>query len=38
MREEVERVHRQYRREVVLYSDPGQTLPQPTKRTWTSRG
>ena len=38
MREEVERVHRQYRREIVLYSDPGQTLPQPTKRTWTSRG
>ena len=38
MREEVQRVHRQYRREVVLYSDPNQTLPQPTKRTWTSTG
>ena len=38
MREEVQRVHRQYRREVVLYSDPSQTLPQPTKRTWTSTG
>jgi len=38
MREEVERVHRQYRREIVLYSDPGQTLPEPAKRTWTSRG
>ncbi len=38
MREEVQRVHRQYRREVVLYSDPDQTLPVPTKRTWTSTG
>ena len=38
MREEVQRVHRQYRRELVLYSDPNQTLPQPTKRTWTSTG
>ena len=38
MREEVQRVHRQYRREVVLYSDPDDTLPQPTKRTWTSTG
>ena len=38
MREEVQRVHRRYRREVVLYSDPDQTLPQPTKRTWTSTG
>lgn len=38
MREEVQRVHRQYRREVVLYSDPDRTLPQPAKRTWTSTG
>ena len=38
MREEIQRVHRQYRRELVLYSDPSQTLPQPTKRTWTSTG
>jgi MerR family transcriptional regulator/heat shock protein HspR len=38
MREEVQRVHRQYKREVVLYRDPGDTLPQPTKRTWTSTG
>ena len=37
-REEVQRVHRQYRREIVLYTDPGDTLPQPTKRTWTSTG
>jgi MerR family transcriptional regulator/heat shock protein HspR len=38
MREEIQRVHRRYRREVVLYRDPGETLPQPTKRTWTSTG
>ena len=38
MREEVQRVHRQYRREIVLYSDPGDTLPRPAKRTWTSTG
>ena len=38
MREEVQRVHKQYRRELVLYSDPNQTLPQPAKRTWTSTG
>ena len=38
MREEIQRVHRQYRREVVLYSDPNETLPEPTKRTWTSTG
>ena len=38
MREEVQRVHRQYRREVVLYSDPDHPLPEPTKRTWTSTG
>ncbi len=37
MREEIQRVHRQYRREVVLYT-ADQTLPQPTKRTWTSTG
>ncbi len=38
MREEVQRVHRQYRRELVLYSDPGETLPRPARRTWTSTG
>ena len=37
LREEVARVHRQYRREVVLYRDPGQTLP-ARKRRWTSTG
>jgi MerR family transcriptional regulator, heat shock protein HspR len=36
MRDEIQRVHRQYRREVVLYTDPNDTLPQPTKRAWTS--
>ena len=38
MRAEVQRVHRQYRREVVLYTDPNDTLPEPIKRTWTSTG
>jgi MerR family transcriptional regulator/heat shock protein HspR len=38
VREEIQRVHRQYRRDVVLYSDPEETLPRPTKRTWTSTG
>lgn len=38
MRDEVQRVHRQYRREIVLYRDPDDTLPQPTKRSWTSTG
>jgi MerR family transcriptional regulator, heat shock protein HspR len=38
MREEIQRVHRQYRREVVLYTNPDDTLPRPTKRTWTSTG
>jgi MerR family transcriptional regulator/heat shock protein HspR len=38
MREEVQRVHRQYRRELVLYSDPDETLPRPATRTWTSTG
>jgi MerR family transcriptional regulator, heat shock protein HspR len=37
-REEIQRVHRQYRRDVVLYRNPSETLPEPTKRTWTSRG
>ena len=33
-REQVRNVHRQYRRDIVLYTD-GQTLPE--RRTWTSR-
>ena len=38
MREEIQRVHRQYRRDVVLYNDPNETLPQPARRPWTSTG
>jgi MerR family transcriptional regulator/heat shock protein HspR len=34
MREEIQKVHRQYKREVVLYEEP--KLP-VTRRTWTSR-
>jgi MerR family transcriptional regulator/heat shock protein HspR len=37
LREEVARVHRQYRREIVLYREPGQTLPD-RKQRWTSTG
>jgi MerR family transcriptional regulator, heat shock protein HspR len=37
LREEVAAVHRQYRREVVLYREPGETLPETRKR-WTSTG
>jgi MerR family transcriptional regulator/heat shock protein HspR len=37
MRDEVARVHRQYRREIVLYRDPDGTLPQK-RGTWTSTG
>ena len=37
MREEIARVHRQYRREVVLYRDPGERLPE-RKQRWTSTG
>ena len=37
LRDEVARVHRQYRREVVLYRDPGQTFPARQQR-WTSTG
>ncbi|HEY7561151.1 MAG TPA: helix-turn-helix transcriptional regulator [Gaiellaceae bacterium] len=37
MRDEVARVHRQYRREIVLYRDSGGTLPQK-RGTWTSTG
>jgi MerR family transcriptional regulator/heat shock protein HspR len=37
MRDEVARVHRQYRREIVLYSDPDGTLPEK-RGAWTSTG
>jgi MerR family transcriptional regulator, heat shock protein HspR len=36
MREEIRNVHKQYRREIVLYRDPGDTLPE-RKGPWTSR-
>jgi MerR family transcriptional regulator/heat shock protein HspR len=36
MREEVQRVHKQYRRDLVLYRDSIETRPE--RRTWTSRG
>jgi MerR family transcriptional regulator, heat shock protein HspR len=35
MREEIRNVHRQYRRDLVLYSDPNTRLPERTR--WTSR-
>jgi MerR family transcriptional regulator/heat shock protein HspR len=37
LREEVARVHRQYRRELVLYRGPGETHP-ATRQRWTSTG
>ena len=36
MREEIRNVHRQYKREIVLYRNPGETLPE-RKGQWTSR-
>ena len=36
MREELRNVHKQYRRDIVLYRDPGETLPEG-KGPWTSR-
>jgi MerR family transcriptional regulator, heat shock protein HspR len=36
MRDEIARVHRQYRREVVLYREPGQHPER--KQRWTSTG
>jgi MerR family transcriptional regulator, heat shock protein HspR len=35
MREEIQRVHKQYRRDLVLYRDTTETRPE--RRTWTSR-
>jgi MerR family transcriptional regulator, heat shock protein HspR len=34
MREEIQNVHKHYKRELVLYEEPD--LPVPTRRTWTS--
>ncbi len=36
MREEISKVHKQYRRDLVLYSDPDNRLPQRTRWTSTS--
>ena len=36
MREEIRNVHRQYRRDLVLYSDPDNRLPERSR--WTSTG
>ena len=36
MREEIRNVHRQYRRDLVLYSDPDNRLPERTRWTSTS--
>jgi MerR family transcriptional regulator/heat shock protein HspR len=36
MHEEIRKVHKQYRREIVLYRDPGETLPE-RRGPWTSR-
>ena len=36
MREEIRQVHKQYRRDLVLYSDPDNRLPERTRWTSTS--
>ena len=36
LREQVRDVHRQYRRDLVVYRPP-ETLPEPKKEPWTSR-
>ncbi len=36
MREEISKVHKQYRRDLVLYSDPKNRLPERTRWTSTS--
>jgi MerR family transcriptional regulator, heat shock protein HspR len=36
MREEIRKVHRQYKREIVLYRDPDESLPE-RRGAWTSR-
>jgi MerR family transcriptional regulator, heat shock protein HspR len=37
-REQIREVHRQYKREVVLYRDATETLPEPRRTRWTSTG
>jgi MerR family transcriptional regulator/heat shock protein HspR len=36
MREEIRKVHRQYKREIVLYREPDESLPE-RRGPWTSR-
>jgi MerR family transcriptional regulator, heat shock protein HspR len=36
MREEIRNVHKQYRRDIVLYREPGEKHPE-ARRPWTSR-
>ena len=36
LQEEVAKVHRQYRRDLVLYTEQTTNLPVPTRRQWTS--
>jgi MerR family transcriptional regulator, heat shock protein HspR len=36
LQEEVAKVHRHYRRDLVLYTDQTTNLPVPTRREWTS--
>ncbi len=36
MRKEISKVHKQYRRDLVLYSDPNNRLPERTRWTSTS--
>ncbi|HEU4450088.1 MAG TPA: helix-turn-helix transcriptional regulator [Gaiellaceae bacterium] len=38
MRDEIARVHKQYRRDIVLYREAGETRLPTTRRTWTSTG
>jgi MerR family transcriptional regulator/heat shock protein HspR len=37
-REQIREVHRQYKREVVLYRDATETRPEPRRTRWTSTG
>jgi MerR family transcriptional regulator, heat shock protein HspR len=36
LRDEVQSVHKQYRRDLVLYDKPDTQLPTPTRTRWTS--
>ncbi len=36
MKEEIQNVHKHYRRDLVLYEGGGEAVPTRTRRTWTS--